>query len=143
LTVLAEAIRRFRPDVVLTYGGDPASQGARALARRAGAKVAFRLHNFAYPNPAEFAHYDAIAVPSAFSRDHHRTALGLDCTVVPPLFEPARVLVDRPDRDWFITFMNPVPEKGGLLVRLDVRSALSGARNSFFVNLRAPRQIAL
>jgi glycosyltransferase involved in cell wall biosynthesis len=112
LTVLAEAIRRFRPDVVLTYGSDPASRGARSVARRAGAKVAFRLHNFAYPDPTAFADCDAITVPSAFSRDHHRTALGLDCTVVPPVIELSRVLVNRPDRGRFVTFVNPEPNKG-------------------------------
>jgi glycosyltransferase involved in cell wall biosynthesis len=112
LTILAEAIRRFRPAVLLTYGGDPASRGARSLARRAGAKVAFRLHNFAYPDPTAFTDCDAITVPSAFSRDHHCTTLGLDCTVVPPVIEPSRILVDRPDRGRFVTFVNPEPNKG-------------------------------
>jgi hypothetical protein len=36
----------FRPDVLLTYGGDPISQGMIALARARGIAVVFALHNF-------------------------------------------------------------------------------------------------
>jgi glycosyltransferase involved in cell wall biosynthesis len=112
LALVDEVVRRFRPDVLLTYGGDPASRGARAAARRGGAKVAFRLHNFSYHDRAAFGDCDAVAVPSAFSQEYHRAALGLDTRVVPPVIVPERVLTARPDGGRYITFVNPVPAKG-------------------------------
>lgn len=95
LALVADVIRRFRPKVVLTYGGDPASRGVTQLARRVGAKVVFWLHNFAYSDSSVFAGCDAIVVPSNFSREHYRRAVGLDCVVLPPVVDPDRVLVDR------------------------------------------------
>jgi glycosyltransferase involved in cell wall biosynthesis len=112
LAVLAEAMRRFRPDIVLTYGGDPASRGVVEVAKKAGAKVAFWLHNFAYPDAAAFAGCDAVIVPSQFSREYHREALGIDCVALPPVIDVTRVACERPDRGRFVTFVNPVPEKG-------------------------------
>jgi glycosyltransferase involved in cell wall biosynthesis len=112
LAVLAEAVQRFRPDVVLTYGGDPASRGVVHAAKKAGAKVAFWLHNFAYPDVAAFAGCDAVVVPSQFSRDHHGKALGIECVALPPVIDVNRVLCERADGGRFVTFVNPVPEKG-------------------------------
>jgi glycosyltransferase involved in cell wall biosynthesis len=112
LAVLAEAMRRFRPEVVLTYGGDLASRGVVQVAKKAGAKVAFWLHNFAYPDAAAFAGCDAVVVPSQFSRDHHRKALGIECVALPPVIDVTRVACERPGGGRFVTFVNPVPEKG-------------------------------
>jgi glycosyltransferase involved in cell wall biosynthesis len=112
LTVLTEAVRRFEPEVVLTYGGDPASRGVTAVAQKAGARTVFWLHNFAYTDAAAFAGCDAIVVPSQFSRDYHRKTLGIECISIPPMIDVNRVMVDRPDRGRFVTFVNPVPEKG-------------------------------
>lgn len=112
LAVLAEAVRRFRPEVVLTYGGDSASRGVLPVAKQAGAKVVFWLHNLSYPDPAAFAGCDAVVVPSRFSRDHHRTALGIECTALPPVIDVSWVVCERPKGGQFVTFVNPIPEKG-------------------------------
>ncbi|HEX4608153.1 MAG TPA: glycosyltransferase family 4 protein [Urbifossiella sp.] len=113
--LVGDLVGRLRPDVVLTYGGDPASRGVVAAARRAGARVAFWLHNFAYTDTSAFAGCDAIVVPSEFSRAHYRQALGIDCTALPPVTDPGRVAVDRPDGGKYLTFVNPTPEKGVLV----------------------------
>jgi glycosyltransferase involved in cell wall biosynthesis len=110
--VLGEAVRRFRPDVVLTYGGDAASRGVVRVAREAGARVAFWLHNFAYADARSFAGCDAVVVPSSYSREHHRRALGVECVALPPVIDAARVLAERPGGGRFVTFVNPVPDKG-------------------------------
>ncbi len=112
VAVLAEAMRRFRPDVLLTYGGDPASRGVVQVAKKAGAKVAFWLQNFAYPDAAAFDGCDAVIVPSRFSRDHHRKTLGIECVALPPVIDVNRVACERPDGGRFVMFVNPVPEKG-------------------------------
>jgi glycosyltransferase involved in cell wall biosynthesis len=112
LAVLTEAVQRFRPEVVLTYGGDPASRGVVQVAKKIGARVVFWLHNFAYPDAAAFAGCAAVVVPSGFSRDHHRKALGIKCVALPPVIDVNRVLCERPNGGRFVTFVNPIPEKG-------------------------------
>src|SRR5262249_3217631 len=53
---LAEQVfERFRPQVLLTYGGHPANIELMGRARRRGIAVVFHLHNFAYTNPRTFA----------------------------------------------------------------------------------------
>jgi len=103
--------RRFRPDVLVTYGGDPLTREVLARSRRSGVATVFALHNFLYTDRSPFADVDAVVVPSRFAADHYRRALGLECTVLPNLFDPARArAVPREPR--FVTFVNPSPEKG-------------------------------
>ena len=42
---------RFRPDVLLPYGGHPASLDLMRRARQRGIAVVFHLHNFGYSEP--------------------------------------------------------------------------------------------
>ena len=44
-----------RPDTVLTFGGDPATDTLIRLAKNRDIPVAFALHNFSYGDPAAFA----------------------------------------------------------------------------------------
>jgi glycosyltransferase involved in cell wall biosynthesis len=111
----AEVAARFRPDVVMTYGGDAASLGAAGAARRAGARAVFWLHNLAYTGTGPFAGCDAVVVPSEFSRAHYRQALGLDCVALPPVTDPARVAAGPAAGRGYVTLVNPSPEKGVLL----------------------------
>jgi glycosyltransferase involved in cell wall biosynthesis len=110
LETLRRVLIEFEPDVVLTYGGDQASRGIAALAHRAGAKVAFWLHNYAYGAWC-FDEYDAVIVPSAHTRDHYRTVAGIEATVLPGPFDTARLVCDRVEGR-FVTFVNPAPYKG-------------------------------
>lgn len=110
--LLDEAVRRFRPDVVLTYGGDPASAVVPAVARAGGAKVAFWLHNFAYSDRVWFDRCDAVVVPSEFSRDHFRERLGIKAVALPPVLGLGRVLTPRDADARCVTFVNPEPVKG-------------------------------
>lgn len=115
LVLVADVIRRFRPNVVLLYGGDTASRGVIPLARQAGARVVFWLHNFAYPDASSFTGCDAVVVPSDFSREHYRHAIGLNCIALPPVVDLSRVVVDRPGGGKYLTYVNPIPEKGVFL----------------------------
>jgi len=111
LALADRAFVEFRPQALLTYGGHPANLALMARARNAGIPVAFHLHNFAYPDRSAFASAAAVLVPSEFSRRHHARRLGLRCTALPIPFSPARALAADP-RPRFLTFVNPVPEKG-------------------------------
>jgi glycosyltransferase involved in cell wall biosynthesis len=103
--------RAFRPDVVVTYGGDPASTGAASRAKALGLRVVFTLRNFEYTAADPFRHCSAVVVPSETAARHYRAALGLDCAVVPGPIRWDRVRCDTHDPR-FLTFVNPEPVKG-------------------------------
>ena len=111
LSLLDRTLDRFRPDVLVTYGGDALTLEILARARRAGAVTIFTLHNFGYPDPAHFVDVDALLVPSRFSAEHHRRILGIDCATLPYLVDRSRISVDRADPR-YVTFVNASSPKG-------------------------------
>ncbi len=111
LRVLDGVMDRFRPDLLLTYGGDDLAREVIARAKRRGLAVVFCLHNFAYHDAALFRPVDAVWTPSRFAQDHYRKSLGLDCTAIPNVFDWSRVrCLDVQGR--YVTFVNPEPNKG-------------------------------
>src|SRR5947209_12700135 len=50
-----QVLERFRPDVLLTYGGHPACLELMRRARRKSVAVVFHLHNFGYDDRRAFA----------------------------------------------------------------------------------------
>ncbi|AMV24070.1 2-O-methyltransferase NoeI [Gemmata sp. SH-PL17] len=107
---LDQVVKRFRPDVVLFYGGDPASQVVPTIARSVGARVVFWLHNYAYPTRDAFRGCDAVVVPSEANRAHYRT-IGLDPVVLPGPWNWDRMVCDVVNPK-YVTFVNPDPAKG-------------------------------
>ncbi len=59
---------RFRPEILLTYGGHPVSRSLMIKARARGIAVVFSLHNFGYNDRRGFEDVDAIIFPSEYSR---------------------------------------------------------------------------
>jgi glycosyltransferase involved in cell wall biosynthesis len=104
-------LRKNRPDVVVTYGGDRVSLAVQRLAKQSGAKVIFWLHNFAYADRTAFAFAGQVIVPSEFSRAFYRERLGLECHVLPNLvhWQEAQVSNRNPR---YVTFINPQEIKG-------------------------------
>lgn len=111
LTLVEETLHRFRPDVLMTYGGDPLTGEILRRARRDGAATVFTLHNFNYADPRPFADVDAVLVASRFSAEHHERTLGRRCDVLPNLIDLERVRAEFRDPRC-VTFVNPSPEKG-------------------------------
>ena len=111
LDLAAQVLARFRPRVVLTYGGHPANLALMALARKAGAAVVFHLHNFGYADRSAFADASAVLFPSEYSRRHHARRLGLGGAALPyPLRADRVVAADAVPT--YLTFVNPQPAKG-------------------------------
>ncbi|MFO0852422.1 MAG: glycosyltransferase family 4 protein [Gemmataceae bacterium] len=108
---LGRVTAAFRPDVVLTYGGGPYATVVTAAARAANARVAFAVHNFAYPDRAFFRPYDAVLVPSEYARTHYRDRVGVEAVAAPPVWDWDRTACD-PSDGRFVTLVNPRPEKG-------------------------------
>jgi len=112
-SLLEATIARFKPDIIVGYGGGPVQREIFAHARRSGVCTVFELHNFQYMNPQTFGDVDAIRVPSHFAAGWYAQTLGLRCHVLPNLIDHGRVTVPYDERDpKYITFVNPAYEKG-------------------------------
>lgn len=70
LRLFENTLERFRPDVLVGYGGHSLARTlfARAMAR--GVATVFALHNFLYTSPEPFADVDAVMVPSRFAAEY-------------------------------------------------------------------------
>jgi glycosyltransferase involved in cell wall biosynthesis len=100
-----------KPDIVLTYGGFLLENEVQRCARAAGARVVFYLANPNYMRPETFANTNLILANSGAVRDHYLHKMKLDSHAI-GLFvarssEPITKIEPR-----FITFVNPLPEKG-------------------------------
>ena len=111
LRLFETTLWRFRPNVVVNFGGDALAHQVRSRAKASGAAVVFALHNFSYPDAQPFANVDAVIAPSRFAAEHYRKTLGLDCTVLPNLVDFSRVKVQSHDPR-YVTYVNPSYEKG-------------------------------
>jgi glycosyltransferase involved in cell wall biosynthesis len=111
LDLAEQVFDRFRPDVLLTYGGHPASLELMRRARRRGIVVVFHLHNFGYNDRRAFADVSAVIFPSEYSRRHHARLLGLDGPVIPDPIPLGRIVAVDPEPN-YVTFINPQPSKG-------------------------------
>lgn len=121
------ALDRFRPQVLLTYGGHATNLALMAMARRRGVPVVFHLHNFAYGDSSSFVDASATIVPSEYCRRHYARRLGLECAVLPSPIVPERIIA--PEREpRFLTFINPEIAKGASIV----------ARIAFELDARRP-----
>jgi glycosyltransferase involved in cell wall biosynthesis len=116
-------LKKNRPDLVWTYGGDPVSIALQHLVKQLGIPILFALHNLSYFDAEPFRLADRVVVPTEFARRHYRDALGLECDVLPLVVDPGRVSVKRnaksphpnplPEGEGtFVTFVNPTPLKG-------------------------------
>ncbi len=111
LRVFDGVLDRFRPDLLLSYGGDGTTREVVRRAKQKGRAVVFGLHNFAYHDAALFRDIDAIWVPSRFAAEHYRSTLGLNCTVLPNVWDWSRVRCSEV-QGRYVTFVNPQPQKG-------------------------------
>jgi len=64
LELTEQVFDRFKPDVLLTSGGHPASLELMRRARLRGIAVVFHLHNFGYNDRRAFADVSAVIFPS-------------------------------------------------------------------------------
>jgi glycosyltransferase involved in cell wall biosynthesis len=77
-----QALDRFKPEILLTYGGHPACLELMRRARAKGVAVVFHLHNFGYGDRRGFVDVSAVIFPSEYSRRHYRRTVGLDGPVI-------------------------------------------------------------
>ncbi|MFI5454315.1 MAG: glycosyltransferase [Isosphaerales bacterium] len=115
LDLAEQVLERFRPQVLLTYGGHPACLELMRKARKRKVPVVFHMHNFAYDNRRGFTDVSAVLVPTEYSRRLYARRLGLDCTHIPLPLNPRRVVATEPEPR-YVTFVNPQLLKGAAVV---------------------------
>lgn len=111
LTAVSLFLEKNRPDVVLTYGGDPMSMSTMAEVKSRDIPLVFALHNFLYTHPGSFSLADYVTVPSDFCREHYWSTIGLACQTLPNVVDWQRVEVSERDPR-YVTFVNPHVVKG-------------------------------
>lgn len=112
LKIYERLLDTWKPDVLITYGGEWVGQHLMRAAKERDIRVVFLLHNFSYRDDRFFSHIDEVLVPSQFSAAHHLRTLNLRCTPIPSpiIWDRARCEPDLARR--FVTFVNPQYEKG-------------------------------
>jgi glycosyltransferase involved in cell wall biosynthesis len=111
LDLAEQVLERFRPEILLIYGGHPSCLELMRRARAKGVAVVFHLHNFGYNDRRGFADVSAVIFPSEYSRRHYRRAVGLDGPVIPDPIRLNKVIAENPEPK-YVTFINPQPDKG-------------------------------
>jgi glycosyltransferase involved in cell wall biosynthesis len=111
IDLAGQVLDRFRPEILLTYGGHPVSRTLILKARALGTKVVFHLHNFGYNDRRAFEDVDALIFPSEYSRRLYARRVGLDGVVISDPIRLDKVIAEAPEPQ-YVTFINPQPEKG-------------------------------
>ncbi len=112
LALLDRLLVTWRPDLLLTYGGDEIARWIIDRAADRDTPVVFALHNFSYHDAALFRGVNAVLVPSQFCRRHYRQVLNLECVAIPSPINRDRCLCTESTDRKFVTFVNPQPHKG-------------------------------
>lgn len=102
----------FRPDVAVVMAMKPVPAARALLAAGIPTIVYFRDVEFdTLAGDPRDLHGALFIANSHFTAQRYRDAFGLDCTVVPPLFDANRYRAPRAE-DACVTFVNPSPAKG-------------------------------
>jgi glycosyltransferase involved in cell wall biosynthesis len=110
---------RLDPQVILTSSDSQIARHLHQLAAQTRARRIFCLATANYSQPELFADFDAIWCPTKTLADHYQDRLGIHAHAIRDVFN-AKQFVDPASvfgcRKRFITFINPSPEKGAVLV---------------------------
>lgn len=114
LFVLDDLLQEFRPDLLLTYGAHPAVQEAMRRARTRRIVTVFTVRNYGYEDRRYFEHVDHVFTCSPYLSQVYRRQIGLLSAGLESPIEWADV--EAPDdMRRFVTFVNPIPQKGALM----------------------------
>lgn len=115
LNLLDSILKRFQPDILITFGGKQVTRQIVQRAKQTGAKIVFALHNLDYIDRTAFEGVDSVFVPSVAAQKHYQQKLGLASTVIAGPWNRARFWCPE-IRGRFVTFVNPQPYKGAFWV---------------------------
>lgn len=131
--VLRGWLGQIKPDVVLTFGGLLLDIEIQRCVRAAGALVGFYLANPSYGRRETFDLVDLILTNSQATADHYAAKLQLRSHPV-GLFVDAAPAVAKVREPQYVTFINPLPDKGvTLFLKLVARAAIDAPDMKFLV----------
>ncbi len=108
-----DLLDQWRPDVLLSYGGQSFMPRMFRAARQRGVRTVFTLFNFAYHRTDCFDGVDVLHVPSQYAAEVYRKRLGLETISVSLVMNEENILASTPPENRkYVTFVNPQPHKG-------------------------------
>ena len=107
-----EMLDQWHPQIVITYGGYGLCIPTLQMARNRGIRTVFWLCNFAYTDASMFSNVSLTITASQYHTDEYRRTLGIDSTPIYPLIHREILDSDTPADPKYITFVNPIPQKG-------------------------------
>jgi len=123
LSLVEKKIEEFKPDLLLTFGGLSAEKKIHGLGHRNRIPIVFYLVNGLYKKAETFSEVDLILVPSKFLSEFYSRHLGLRSQVLHDIVRKDRYFAAHRNPR-FITYINPVPQKGLTLFARLVAEAL-------------------
>ena len=127
LRLYYEQLDTWKPDIVLTYGGYSLCPPTLHAARVRGIQTVFYLCNFAYTDLSLFNDVSVTITASHYHADAYRQTLGLDSVPIYPLIRRENVIPVTPPEPEYVTFVNPVYQKG-ILIFAKIVEILSNKR---------------
>jgi len=110
-----KTLKEFKPDVVWLYGGKFFDRMIANRAKAHGALTAFYLVNGNYTGHAWYQDIDLVTTDSNATSDLYKKRLNIDVKPIGRFIQKNEYLADRRDPK-YVTFVNPSPAKGGLVV---------------------------
>jgi glycosyltransferase involved in cell wall biosynthesis len=132
-----EALARFRPHVVLTYGGSAREVERQRRVRAAGPKVVFGLYNMRYFTPGFLDHVDAVITPTEFLSARYREVVNLQSVPLPGPLWPEDVIAEQ-RRPRGVAVVNPTLDKG-LMVFVAIAKLLAEQQPSIPIDIFTTR----
>lgn len=114
-TAYLELLERFRPHVLLGFGGYGLERALWREARLRGVGTIFYLANPTYTSWRYFRDVDRVVSDTAATAALYRRSLGLIATPIGLFIDPQRVVATERHAER-ITFVNPIQVKGASLV---------------------------
>lgn len=127
---LRSTVAEFKPDLVMTYGGQILDRYMRDWLARRGLPVVFYLANPSYHLPEHFRDVSRIVTDSRATATLYRERLGVEAVQIGKFVAPATVRGEGEH----VTFINPSQPKGvGLFVAIAREAARRGLGTRFLV----------
>ena len=123
-TLYVNRLDEFKPDIVLFYGGRMPELLIADEAKYRGIPTVFHLCNSSYKGTRWQRDVDLIFTDSAATAELYKKREGLNVFPIGSLIDPSRIKVGFNSRKYF-TCINPLPEKGGIIVLQVIVSLLS------------------
>jgi len=146
-----KAVRDERPDIILTFGTSALSRAMHQVSRDSGAQIVHFLANGEFTDTETILPEDGAITCSDFLRRRYSDRLGVNAKVLYPILPLGRsigpgepsIAASADRRLGFVTFVNPLPNKGLTLFHWLAKRALRERPDIRFlvIESRMPREV--